>query len=706
MTNALPRRGLWLAGLALLLGGVHCSRKGGGEPARPVTEDGGGGGGGGDGGGDGGAPPGPTRCEADLTTLLGSGAGARATIATASTLLTGEAATGRPGDVLLENDRIRLVIEAPGRLIGPQPFGGNIIDADIVRPGEPARDRLGELGSFLHFGRTVDVERVEVLRDGAQGGAAVVAATGRDAVNDFIHLRGLVGQAFPGLTVPDADEPLGLRVTKYYVLAPGASSVQVVDAFCNDGDDPVSFASGDLVDSGGQVQGFAGNTGFGASSLASSAFSTAGEPFVGWFGDDVSYGLVPPDDRNAAVTIAGVTVAIFGNPSLLAWTRGGEPAGSVTVPAKGRTEVARRFVVSRDPGGVFEAWYGSRGVATVRMSGRVVREGRPVSGVRVAVVKNGRLTTLLTSDAQGRFEGRVPPGNYDVTADDGVTRSAVRRLTASAPAADEELLLPPAGGLSVRILDAAGSPMPGRATVVCEGPCAVSKRDAAAMRYRDARADELPTVDGDEVAAYVYLGPDGEGSVDVAPGRYVAWLSHGPEYGLARLPVEIVANGTRTAEARLSHVVDSSGWVSADFHVHAVNSPDSPLANVDRVRSFLAEGVDVLVATDHDVVTDLAPFAAAIPEASRWIRTVPGVELTTFDYGHFNAFPLVADTASRNGGAVDWAVAGGPGMTPGELFAALDAAPGEQVVQVNHARSGMFGGLELDTRTLWTRTPA
>ena len=73
----------------------------------------------------------------------------------------------------------------------------------------------------------------------------------------------------------------------------------------------------------------------------------------------------------------------------------------------------------------------------------------------------------------------------------------------------------------------------------------------------------------------------------------------------------------QSLEAVLAKVVDSHGWMSADLHVHAVNSADSSLGNDRRALSFLAEGVDVLVSTDHEVVTDYGPVVRCAREPNR-----------------------------------------------------------------------------------------
>src|SRR5690349_22923961 len=133
-------------------------------------------------------PPPSGRCEVDLAatglfSATGSGATA-STISSADQLIGGEMAHGAIGDYLLQNDNVRVVIQSPKRVLGPNPYGGVIIDADLKRPaGQPGHDQMGKLGLLYQFGRVIDVTQVEVLNDGAMGGYAVIAATGDDAVN-------------------------------------------------------------------------------------------------------------------------------------------------------------------------------------------------------------------------------------------------------------------------------------------------------------------------------------------------------------------------------------------------------------------------------------------------------------------------------------------------------------------------------------------
>jgi hypothetical protein len=657
-----------------------------------------------------------SRCEADLSAYVKSGgSGVHAKYAANNDLLAGEAASGRAGDVLLANDRIQVLIEQAGRTIGPQPYGGNIIDADIVRPGEPARDRFGELGAFFQLGRTVRTENVEILQDGSSGGAAVVAATGKDDMLDFIHVAGLLKQYGVDLPIPDADKAMNLRITTYYVLNPGESSVRMVEAFCNDGDKVAHFPVGDLVDSGGQVGIYAGSSGFakGSGSIAGGVLSAfAGdvpERFGAWIGPDVAYGYIPATDQNQMVTISGVTATVVGGKSILDWTDpDSEPEGAMTIPPGQSSVLVRDFVVARDAAGIFDRYYQLRSTQTGTLTG-VVKDstGAPVAGVRVVALQGKQVASLFTTDANGRFSGTVPTGAMTVQADDDVTRSEQQSVTvAQGETKDLTFALPSQGTITVKVRNDAGQPIPGKVTVVCSGACPTARADDAASLFRDAGSDALPTVDGNGTFDIRYLDPSGDATIRVPAGAALrVYLSRGLEWSLFQQDVTVESNETVTVEGQLKHVVDSSGWMSGDFHVHAINSPDSPVANTERLRSFMAEGVDVLVSTDHDYITDLNPWLAQIPNGSKHLKAITGVELTTFDYGHYNGFPMTLDPAKRNGGAVDWATGDGHTMTPGDIFQALDAFPGEQVVQINHPLSGMFSALGLDTRTLWTRNP-
>jgi hypothetical protein len=166
--------------------------------------------------------------------------------------------------------------------------------------------------------------------------------------------------------------------------------------------------------------------------------------------------------------------------------------------------------------------------------------------------------------------------------------------------------------------------------------------------------------------------------------------------------------------ATVDRVIDSTGFVASDFHVHSINSPDAEVSHVERIITMLAEGVDFFTPTDHDILADFSDALTATGAAGL-ITIATGEEITTFDYGHFNAWPLTIDPSQPNGGAVDHGGAAPDGEdfpiapyfnyseTPADIIALARTMPqpGATTVQINHIHShfGLDGGsgLAIDT---------
>jgi len=177
----------------------------------------------------------------------------------------------------------------------------------------------------------------------------------------------------------------------------------------------------------------------------------------------------------------------------------------------------------------------------------------------------------------------------------------------------------------------------------------------------------------------------GRGSLKVPHGTYDVFVSHGPEWSVeVKRGVVVGPSGARVA-ASLRHSVPTPGWVSADLHVHAAPSWDSNVPLGGRVREFAAEGVDILVASDHNVLTD---YTAAIDEADAesTLSSVNGVELSTVDWGHFGAFPMKPDNEW-------WALRGVRmrGMPAADLLRGVRQRDPEALLSVNHPRLGKMG---------------
>ncbi len=182
----------------------------------------------------------------------------------------------------------------------------------------------------------------------------------------------------------------------------------------------------------------------------------------------------------------------------------------------------------------------------------------------------------------------------------------------------------------------------------------------------------------------------GRGEFFLAPGRYRFVVSKGAEYTIDEQVLEVPDDGRAVVlRGLLQRVVDSTGWITGDFHVHGTNSFDAIPSYEERITSFLVEGLELLSSSDHDWLTDYGPKARRMG-VQRWLKTQVGLELTTVEIGHFIGFPLSFDDTKPENGAVDWR-----GLKPRQIFTALRAlgeyGPENTVVLVPHPRDSFFG---------------
>jgi hypothetical protein len=173
----------------------------------------------------------------------------------------------------------------------------------------------------------------------------------------------------------------------------------------------------------------------------------------------------------------------------------------------------------------------------------------------------------------------------------------------------------------------------------------------------------------------------GVGAAHVPVGTYDVTVSRGPEWDIQTRRVKIGPKGaTASLSVRLAHVVPTPGWLSGDFHVHAARSPDSRVPMPDRIYEFVADDVQLIVSTDHNVVADYEPYIRELG-AGRFITSAIGDELTTNGWGHFGAFPLPIELERAGQGAVLV-----HGRRPDDFFRDVRGnAPGA-VINVHHPR--------------------
>ncbi len=179
-------------------------------------------------------------------------------------------------------------------------------------------------------------------------------------------------------------------------------------------------------------------------------------------------------------------------------------------------------------------------------------------------------------------------------------------------------------------------------------------------------------------------------SVDLAAGRYRVLATRGPLWSVQQAEFSIVEGETlKLAIEAPRKLLSHPGWLSVDLHVHAAPSDDSSFPLEQRIASFVAQGADVIVSTEHDNVVDYAPLIQRLG-LQKQIKSLVGVEITStyigdetpHTAGHANAFPLLPQPGAYRGGA--------PPSQNLRLRAMADHLAGlplDPLLQLNHPRA-------------------
>ncbi|MBV1920729.1 MAG: CehA/McbA family metallohydrolase, partial [Pseudomonadales bacterium] len=181
----------------------------------------------------------------------------------------------------------------------------------------------------------------------------------------------------------------------------------------------------------------------------------------------------------------------------------------------------------------------------------------------------------------------------------------------------------------------------------------------------------------------------GSGTLTIPPGDYDVGISRGFEYSIVEMPILVGETDPAQLTTSLTRMVDTTGYMSFDAHVHSSPSPDSEVSPGDRITSAAATGLEVVVSTDHEIITDLQPAITAT-QLDSWVATVIGQEVTATLPNHTIAYPIVQDTSDPRGGPIPWY-----GLDIAGIFAA-EKARGAQVRTIAHPRSSYLNHIEWD----------
>jgi hypothetical protein len=547
------------------------------------------------------------------------------------------------------------------------------------------------------------------------------------------------------------DTDLDLDGCTTYTLEPGDRHVSMETELTYNSGAPANLHVGDYLNGAGELEQWTSNEPlFGPSPqgigemLANSSFKVFSYFGFGQ-GTGTDYALVTSPIPGATFPVSssfstsGVSFLLEGSsiPLLLA---GFNVPSFGSVPAGATRSFTRLFSVGDgSPANAIDLDLLESGTARGTLEGFVTVGGVPAPGARVVAgpASGGAITDLTSvwvTDASGFYSGQLPVGSYGVAAAlegvpyQGGGSSPDVNCTPACPVITDggvttlDIDLPATGRVRVTVVDGSDDPVPARVSAVGfdSSPEPTLAFDEGPLTgttgvFRDVSKDRIPY----GLVWVEYTDANGIAEFDIDPGSYQIFVSRGTEYSIFQQALTVgsgpFGTATETVNAQIVPVIDSSGFVSSDFHVHLLPSPDSRISKERRVRSFAGEGVDNLVATDHDSITDLAPTISALNLAP-FLHTTIGEEITSFDYGHFNAYPQAVDPGVPTGGATDWAgpapvgqdfpSLGSFSLTPAEIEnqarnklasdGSVQNAGLSTAVQINHIDSH-FEPLRIDT---------
>ncbi|PYK99430.1 MAG: hypothetical protein DME19_08630 [Verrucomicrobia bacterium] len=173
----------------------------------------------------------------------------------------------------------------------------------------------------------------------------------------------------------------------------------------------------------------------------------------------------------------------------------------------------------------------------------------------------------------------------------------------------------------------------------------------------------------------VYTG-SGTARIGLPAGDYTIYASRGFEYSVRTQQLTLPPGRSYPLPMRIRREVPTPGMVACDTHVHTFTYSHHGDATIEeRMLTLAGEGIELPIATDHDILTDYSEPARRM-RVQDYFTPVIGDEVTT-EAGHFNIFPVQPGSRVPDHRITDWP----------KLMEELRATPGVRVVVLNHPRN-------------------
>ena len=575
--------------------------------------------------------------------------------------LPGKAAVGTAGDYLLANEHAAFVITEPDKGSTYYYYGGIVADAVPMDGCTVAGDdRLDEIGLVIGHLDLANVYQsvlrgfrgtsATVIADGSDGGPATVRITGVDDTFWLVEYEMMLGAMSDGGR--ELSGPLGIEMTVDYTLYPDSPVLWIDLTATNTGTEDLTLFSasllsfGETMDTWTYASGELNISGLNLDHSMPWMLATDGE-------GSLAYAV---EQGNLAYTgISGVQVAI----DLIRATSDpldispGQSETATTLLSVGASDgpTATRPLAEVNPEPMPDQSY------TIGEVSGVVQDpaGNPVARARVRIETKAALADwgvldVAVADEDGQFSVPVmvfeTPWEWRLAAElEGHDDSD--EVEVSPGDSGVSLVLSAAGQLQYALTDVDGAPSPGRVE----------------LRRDDGQSFTLWLAD--------------TGTEPLPPGSYDYTITRGYEFSPVTGTVEVPEYGVGDVAESLERMIDTTGFLSIDTHVHTSHSPDSRTGQAQALRVAAAHGLDVVVNTEHENIVDQShvPVEAGV---SAWVNNITGEEVTATVPEHMTMFPAVPDGSVR-GGIVEWY-----GMDIADLFDAMRERSGGGVNLLNH----------------------
>jgi hypothetical protein len=265
-------------------------------------------------------------------------------------------------------------------------------------------------------------------------------------------------------------------------------------------------------------------------------------------------------------------------------------------------------------------------------------DGKPVTTATVVVVNGGKEAPAWP-DKDGKVVFAVAPGAPELRiTDHGRAPVKFTLPVAAGQTAEREVSLGAPAAVVFKITEAgSGVSLPCKVQFIAKEGTA--KADLGPPNRAHGCVDQ-------------WHSETGSFTVPLNPGSYHIVVTRGPEY--SRLSQDIILAAAQRVEVKgaLQRQVDTTGWVSTDFHNHSTPSGDNTCGTDDRVINLAAEHIEFAPTTEHNRLYDWAPHIQKLG-LTAFVSTVTGMELTGNNQ-HLNCFPLTPEPGKQNNGAPVW----------------------------------------------------